>query len=79
MGQSILKYRIVLFYSFAFAISWTFWFLMSSVYQRSSTIDVITLTFSTIGGLGPLISLGVLEKLSRKDIEVENILSMIKI
>jgi len=29
---SIVKYKIVLFYSFAFAVSWTSWFLVSSIY-----------------------------------------------
>jgi hypothetical protein len=52
---------------------------MFSVYQNSDTIDLITLFFSTIGGLGPLISLVIIEKLSRKEIEVTKILSTIKI
>lgn len=74
-----MKHKIALFYCFAFAISWASWLLMFSVYQNSNTIDLITLFFSTIGSLGPLISLVIIEKSSRKEIEVAKILSTIKI
>ena len=77
--KNAVKHKIVLFYCFAFALSWASWLLMFSVYQNSDTIDLITLFFSTIGCLGPLISLVIIEKLSRKEIEVEKILSTIKI
>lgn len=78
MSQRILKYRTVLFYSFAFTVSWLSWFLMSRVYLGGQ-INMIVYVFSTIGGLGPLISLAILERLSQKSITLKQVFSQIKI
>lgn len=89
MKQTVVRHKIALFYLLAFAISWPAWFLMSVVYRRGDPIvlilqegdqiGLIALVFSAVGGLGPLISLSILEKLSKKEIDVEAIVSGIKI
>lgn len=73
MRQAILKYKIVFFYSFTFAISWSAWFLMARVYQGGQLTPVVYLA-STVGALGPLLALVILEKLSQKAISVKQIL-----
>ena len=62
MRHYILRYKIVLFYAFTFAISWLAWFFMARVYQGGQLTPVVYL-FSTMGALGPLLSLVILEKL----------------
>lgn len=78
MSQVVLKYKTVLFYVFAFVISWLAWFLMSRVYDGNQPSPLVYV-FSTIGGLGPLIALVILDKLSKQGISVRQILSQIKI
>lgn len=78
MKQLVLKRRLVFFYGFTFLISWTFWLLMSLVYQGGQP-GVLTYAFSTLGGLGPLISLFLLQKLTDEKISVKAILSTIRI
>jgi uncharacterized protein len=78
MDKSVFKYRIVLFYFFTFAISWLSWFLMSRVYQGGQLTPIVYV-FSTIGGLGPLLALLILQGLSGKLISVKQILSQIRI
>ncbi len=78
MRRTIMNYRFILFYSFAFLISWIFWFLMYQYYR--GTADLTIYVFSTIGGLGPLLSLKIVEMLSKKkEVEVKRILSTAKI
>lgn len=78
MRQVIHKYKIVFFYIFAFAISWTAWFLMARLYQSGQITPVVYL-FSTLGALGPLLSLVILEKLSQQAISVKQILGQIRL
>lgn len=78
MRQSILKYKSILFYAFTFAISWPAWFLMARVYQGGQFTPVVYL-FSTLGALGPLLSLVILQKLSQKAINVKQILGQIRL
>ena len=78
MHQFVSKHRLVFFYVFAFLISWTFWFLMSQVYAGGQP-GMLTYLFSSIGGLGPLLSLLVLQKLTNQEISVKDILTQIKI
>lgn len=78
MSQAVLKYQTLLFYALTFSISWLSWFLMSRVY-RGGQPDLIVYIFSTAGGLGPLISLLILDRLSKKAICLKQIFSQIKI
>jgi membrane protease YdiL (CAAX protease family) len=78
MNQFVSKHRLVFFYLFAFLISWTFWFLMSQVYTGGQP-GMLTYLFSSVGGLGPLLSLLLLQKLTDQQISVKGILSQIKI
>lgn len=78
MRHYIRRYKIVFFYVFTFAISWPAWFLMARVYQGGQLTPMVYL-FSTLGALGPLLSLVILEKLSQKAISVKQILAQIKL
>jgi len=79
----VIKYKIVFFYLFAFLISWTFWLGMFFFYGGNATTnsaDYFTLLIpSTLGALGPLLSLAILEKLTKKEIEVNQIIATAKI
>jgi membrane protease YdiL (CAAX protease family) len=76
---AISKHKVVFFYLFSFAISWSAWFVMARIVAITPGVDALTLAFSTIGGLGPLISLLILEKMTSKGVVVEDILSKIKL
>lgn len=78
MRQAILKYKLVLFYTFTFAISWPVWFLMAHLYQGGQPTPVVYF-FSTLGALGPLLALVILEKLSQKAISVKQIFGLIRL
>ena len=71
--------RLVVFYLFAFAISWIFWLVMYRVVRGGGALASLTLVFSTIGALGPLLSLGILEKLTQGEVRVLGILSTIRV
>ncbi|MGC9358168.1 MAG: CPBP family intramembrane glutamic endopeptidase [Anaerolineae bacterium] len=78
MNQTVLRYKTLLFYVFTFVISWISWLLMSWVYDGGELSPVVYI-FSSLGGLGPLLSLVILEKLSQKAISVRDILGQIRI
>ena len=78
MSQNILKYKVLLFYTFTFAISWSAWFLMSRLYDGGQPTAVIYV-LSSLGGLGPLISFFILEKLSNAGLTVKQVLPQINI
>jgi uncharacterized protein len=79
----VIKYKIVFFYLFAFLISWTFWLAMFFFYDgnaKTISADYFALLIpSTLGALGPLLSLGILERLTKKEIEVNQIIATAKI
>ncbi|MCL4436423.1 MAG: CPBP family intramembrane metalloprotease [Thaumarchaeota archaeon] len=66
------RYKVVLFYVFAFAISWTFWFLMSLTYHGSTT-DYTVIALSSIAGLGPLLSLIILGRVTGNAVDFKKI------
>ncbi len=78
MKSLALKNQLVVFYGFAFLISWASWTIMYLVYQGSEP-SLVVYIFSSIGGLGPLLALAILQKLSSGEISVRQILSQIKI
>jgi len=78
MKELVSKHQLVFFYGFAFLISWTAWFLMSQVYAGGQP-DMLTYLFSSIGGLGPLLALLLLQKLTKKAVSLKSILAQIKI
>jgi hypothetical protein len=78
MNQFVSKHRLVFFYVFAFIISWAAWILMSRVYTGGQP-GMLTYLFSSVGGLGPLLSLLLLQTLTRQEINLKDILSKIKI
>lgn len=77
MNAFVSKHRILFFYIFAFVIAWSAWFGMSRVYQGGDPSPIVYV-FSTLGGLGPLLSLFILEKLTRNEITVKQVLSQIR-
>ncbi len=77
MGEMLSKHRIVFFYVFSFLISWPAWFIMSLVYDGNQP-GLIVYVFSTVGGLGPLLSLLLLEKLTGGEISIKQVFSQIK-
>lgn len=83
MESRLIKHKVIFFYLFAFLISWIFWFGMFFYYgstETSNSTDYFALLVpSSLGGLGPLISLIILEKLTKKEVEVKKILGTAKI
>jgi membrane protease YdiL (CAAX protease family) len=73
-----MKHKLALFYVFAFAISWTLWYFMYLRYTEVGAMDLIVLALS-IGGAGPIISLAILEKISKNEIVVDEILNTIRL
>jgi uncharacterized protein len=78
MHQTVLKYKTVLFYAFTFAISWSAWFLMSRIYAGGQPGPLVYV-FSTLGGLGPLAALALLDRLSRHAVSVRQVLFQVRI
>lgn len=78
MKKFVSKNRLVVFYGFAFLISWISWLLMSQVYSGGEP-GVVVYLFSSIGGLGPLLALVIVQKLTGGEVSVKQILSRIKI
>ena len=73
-----MKYKIALFYLFSFIISWTLWYFMYLRYTEVGTMDMIVFALS-IGGAGPIVSLTILERISKKEIVVDEILNTIRL
>lgn len=71
--------RLLFFYLFAFAISWIFWWGMSRAFHGGGALSSMTLVFSTIGALGPLLSLWIMGKLSHGAVRLGAILGTIRI
>jgi hypothetical protein len=73
MATCFSKHKVIFFYLFAFAISWTAWTAMGLLNQGKSVPSGSTDYFyllvpSTIGGLGPLFALMLAEKFTAKEI-----------
>lgn len=79
MEKTVLKSKVVFFYLFTFLISWSAWAIMGLVYAWEGRTGPLTLAFSTLGGLGPLLSLLVLEKLSGQAVRLKQVYGQIKI
>jgi len=77
MRKFAAKYQLVTFYGITFLISWTAWLLMSLVYDGERT-TIIVYVFSTIGGLGPLLSLAILQRITNEEIKLKEILAQIR-
>ncbi|MDZ7725355.1 MAG: type II CAAX endopeptidase family protein [candidate division KSB1 bacterium] len=58
-----VKYGLLVFYGFAFMISWTFWLLMSRVVVGGSPFNPLTILLSTLGAAGPLLALLILDRI----------------
>ncbi len=78
MSKIVLKYKTLLFYVITFGISWPSWFIMSRIYSGGNP-GLLVYVFSTIGGLGPLIALAVLDKISNKEVSIGQVFSQIRI
>jgi membrane protease YdiL (CAAX protease family) len=78
MSGIVLKYKTPLFYVFSFLISWPSWFLMSRLYTGGEP-GLLVYVFSTLGGLGPLLALIILDRLSHKGVSLQQILGQIRI
>ena len=77
MRHTWTQHKVVWFYVLTFAISWPSWLVMSKVAGGSAS-GVLTLLFSTLGTLGPLLSLWTLEGLSQGAVRVGAILANIR-
>jgi hypothetical protein len=78
MAQVVAKNKLAFFYGFSFLISWVSWGIMYLVYDGSTTSPIV-FAFSSLGGLGPLLSLFALQKLSKGEFSANQVLSQIKI
>jgi len=77
MRKFAANHQLVTFYGITFLISWTAWLIMSLVYDGTQT-SIIVYAFSTIGGLGPLLSLAILQRITKEEISLKEILSRIR-
>ncbi len=77
MREQALKHKIILFYVLTFVISWAFWLAMWRV-QDGGEPSVIVFALSTLGTLGPLLSLLIIESLTLKQVSVERIYGQIR-
>lgn len=77
MRKFAANHQLVTFYGITFLISWTAWWFMSLVYDGAQT-TIIVYVFSTIGGLGPLLSLAMLQRITHQEISLKEILSQIR-
>lgn len=78
MKETALKRKVSLFYALAFAIGWASWWAMSRVYEGQPPGPLVYV-FSTLGGLSPLISLAILDRMTRKEVSLRQILSQIRL
>jgi membrane protease YdiL (CAAX protease family) len=79
MQRPWVKYKLAAFYLFTFAISWTAWLVMFVHVRNTGRTDILTYAMSSLGGLGPLLSLLILERLSNNAIRLKDILARIQI
>lgn len=77
MRKFAANHQLLTFYGITFLISWTAWWIMSLVYDGAQT-TIIVYIFSTIGGLGPLLSLAMLQRITNEEISLKGILSQIR-
>lgn len=77
MDQFVSKNKLVFFYIFAFVISWVSWGVMYLV--NDGTTTPVVFLCSSLGGLGPLLSLLLIQKLTKQAFTVKEVLSQIKI
>jgi len=78
MDHFVSKNKLAFFYGFSFLISWVSWGIMYLVYDGSTTSPIV-FVFSSLGGLGPLLSLFAIQKLTRGEFTANQVLSQIKI
>lgn len=78
MQQLAVKHKLVLFYVLAFAISGPASALLAAVY-KGDPYSPLSVMASSLAGLGPLLSLAILEKLTGKQVQVGAILSTIRL
>lgn len=77
MKKFAVKHQLASFYGITFLISWTAWLIMSQVYDGEQT-TIIVYIFSTIGGLGPLLSLAILQRFTNEEVSLKEILAQIR-
>lgn len=77
MKKFAATHHLATFYGITFLISWTAWLIMSQVYDGEQT-SIIVYIFSTIGGLGPLLSLAILQRITNEEVSLKEILSQIR-
>lgn len=78
MKQAMLKHKLVLFYVITYVISWSAWFVMWRIYQSGQWSPLVYL-FSTLGALGPLLALLILERLTKKELSLRQVFTQIKL
>ena len=78
MCKFISKQKLLVFYVLAFSISWTSWYVMS-IANVSDKPTIVVYIFSTVGGLGPLLSLLLVHKWSDEELNLKVILSRIHV
>ena len=76
-GPSPLR-RVAAFYLLTFAVSWSAWGLMAVVH-RGGPPGPLVYVFSTLGGLGPLLVLALLERRTGEAVSLRRVLAGIRL
>jgi len=74
---SIRKHKLAVFFIFSLLLSWLVWVPMALHSEGVIIFDIPLLVGSTVGAFGPLISLILLEKITKKEVDVNKIYSSI--
>ncbi len=79
MKKTMTKHKLGLFLVLSLCLSWIVWVPMALNKCGIIQFEMPLVTGSTIGAFGPLISLIILEKLTKRDVDVDEIYSQIAV
>ena len=69
---------VAAFYALTFAVSWTAWAVMAALHPGGEPGPLVYL-FSTLGGLGPLLALAILQRRTRGAVSLRRVLAGIRL
>lgn len=76
-GATTLR-QVAAFYALTFVLSWTAWGVMALLHAGSHTGPLVYV-FSTLGGLGPLLALAILQRRTHGDVSLARVLGGIRL
>lgn len=79
--QPVSKRNLILFFVLTIPLAWLFWIPMIFIQKNLwvPPIPIPTLVWSSLGGISPLMSLAIIEGLSKKQVTLQNIFTHIRL